>query len=1391
MSNLTAVFHQERIPDTQILSSFCGNFIPIITCSYNSPEEMMIDQIYQICVQYSTKIQIFRVNVQKNKDEISNKLELLNTYEIFDKIEYSDKFHSLLNNKNLNSIILSLSSYKISIIEYNIQYDTFNTLALYSIDQFFLGGKINTEKAFRIVTSLTYNYIVLLYDENKMSFLKKKKDDKKINNNASGIITGEHSYSDTINGEKYFLPTIYLNDLNIKYNIYNIINIYIPNKNLEYFYFTNSKEENKNKIHIYILYIESKLENTEINNTNTNPKIQNNNNNDNGVEKEENQINFNSYMREKVSLGLLSYNFKTNEYTGFEILFTGIDENAFDFTILEKEKGNFNENIAVIFSAYNLQIVNLKQKTCVNYIMNNSYNFIFTKLYPDSNKYIVDNSFIEDNNNLDLRGSGFLVINRKSFIFSDSKGRLYYTVLDDNNDISFDDVKIDNEYNRLCAPYNKILMLHPFIFFLSSPFSDGVILSYNKELNNYKITDKIISYSPIVNFHLVNDMNNDVKFAFTSGYGENSSLSFVYDQFLFYEMPKNAQEFYDIDYMKSVDYETNEYTKYLLCKLKNQKLVVLQNNIKDLVNISNNIEYNKDLNIINFGEIKINDVNNNEKKIVLIFETEIKLYDDNFNILNTLNNNFCNQNIKINRAKVAENFILLSNTLEKKYFLLGLYKNKIQINNNNNNDIIEIMINENLYIRYKELTHFLYNDFNEVIKANIISKLYLDKYELLSIYRNNMDIEIYDISDFLEYKDNMIIENNENGNISLKLLLKSSYVNYSPAILLSDNLNKNILYRSNSNLIIDFSNSINNIFNINNNESNSNLNSSFDLHLKNSVSFSIDSPDFVYFESLGNICILALTFKSGMLYIYTLYISEMTKDNKEIKSIGFKKKIIEKLINIDYREFFRINLDNLFIPFKNINKKSGILFNLESNRKIIYEINGELCILKINNKNNKSNFSSFCNFNNENINNGFIISEGGVIKYFNIYKDYYLSNYSLFIRTNKINRFPVLLTYIPNYNVNNNYDYYYSYIMIEKEMLSPNKFQYYMTLRGEEKQTLSEIKFDPDETVTECNVIDLPINIGNNNNTKKYIALGINIINDDLGEDNFINAKVSLYTKDNGKFELVYSKDGFKGIITMIQSLHNSILVAEGSKINIYSFIPGEEFIMNKYNYIECKNLTICNRYTNKLLLAGDIINSFNFMYMKYYNNINNNMNPIEIVIDTKDNNNIKVTTCNLWVIHNKKCCILFDEDNNGYIYLLSDNNSTRICDFNINKNINEIKFLRNQNESYYYFYSSLNGSIGFINHIENDVYEKLNYLCDFIYYHFPFNSGVNPKSFYSLNIQNNNNNNYQKPQGRFIDFNILDIFLKLSDKLQDIICNNILGVDKSIIIKSIYDLID
>ena len=60
----------------------------------------------------------------------------------------------------------------------------------------------------------------------------------------------------------------------------------------------------------------------------------------------------------------------------------------------------------------------------------------------------------------------------------------------------------------------------------------------------------------------------------------------------------------------------------------------------------------------------------------------------------------------------------------------------------------------------------------------------------------------------------------------------------------------------------------------------------------------------------------------------------MSEDNKEIKAIGFKKNLVEKLSEIDYLEFFRNSIDNLFIPFENVNNKSGIFFNLINNNKI-------------------------------------------------------------------------------------------------------------------------------------------------------------------------------------------------------------------------------------------------------------------------------------------------------------------------------------------------------------------------------------------------------------------------------------------------------------------------
>ena len=1391
ISSLTSIFHKEIIPDTQILSSFCGKFIPVLEgTSYDSMTET---KPAQICVQYSSRIKIYAISRIKNKEEF-NKLNLLNTYNIFDKITSAEKFNSLLSkNKSINSIILSLSSYKISIIEYDMLYNNFNTLALYSIDKFILSGMLKIEQSFKIISSLTYNYITFIFDDNKLCFLRKKQEKKLTEENKEKKPkTKLHAYSDTIGGDKYFHPSLYVNDLNNKYNIYKIINIYIPNKNSELFYYEYNNDYSNDKIYIYILYIESK---SDINISEI---------------KTEQNINFNSFMRNKINLGLLSYNLKSNEYIDFKILFSGLDENAFDFTVLDKI------NTAIIFSAYNLQIIDIHKKMSLNYIINKDYyNLIFSKLYIDNYKYKTFFNFFESN---DLRSGGHLVIDSEHFLFTDSQGKIFFVELNDINNIEtikFEQIVINNENKRLNSPYNKIILPYGKIFFVSSFFSDALLLQCNQEKKCYEIKDRIVNYSPIINFHLVNDdLNNEIKFVFTHGYANNSFISFAYRNLLFYQIKRNSPEILDnIDYMKTINNSDN-YTVFVLCKLESKKLIIFRNMNNYLYDISNQIEFNKDSNIINFGEIYINNEynnNTNDKLIVLIFETEIKFYNQNFALISSFNNNF-NENktsINITNVKCGENLCLIYNTQEKKYFLWGLYNNQMPKSNNNIN---EILLGQNLYLRYKQLTNYILdNNQNDLIELNMNSKMYLDKFIFLMVYRNKMLLEIYDITDFLKYKDNMILENNDKEKENkLKTLLISELINYTPPIIFNDNLNKNNLYRSDSNLNIDFLNSINDIFNPNNNNiisntesfTNINNNKSQEFVLKSTVSFSIDSPGFIYFGNLGNILILALTLKSEVLAIYTLYISEMTEDNKDIKSIGLKKAWVEKLSDINYRELFLKKVDNLFIPFENINNKNGILFNLENNMKIIYEINGEINLL--NNKMNKSSYGSFCNFNDLYCQNGFITYEGSALNFFVLFSNYNLSSNSLLIKTNQIKRFPSILTYTPEYT---NIQLIYNYISIEKEMISPDKFQYYLSLRKEEEQNIiTEYKFDTNEIITECTVIELQKSLGNSN-TYKYIALGILITTDD---DNLIKAKIKLYEykKENNKFELEMEKEGFKGAITLIQSLnnlnnlYNLILVGEGQKLNIYQFKLNEQYKFNLesiiFSFADNKNLSLSHKLINinknKYLLTGDIVDSFNLFYIKSIMNMNMNMQnqSLDIHLESKDNNHIHVTACDFWNINNKKCCIIIlDEENNGYIYSL-ENNNIRICDFHLNKNINEIRTRgQSDNNRSPSFYSSTNGSIGLFLHIDNDIYEKLNYLCEFIYYHFPFNSGVNPSLFYSINYVNDNNNNFEKPKGRFIDKNILDIFLKLSDKFQEFICNNVLETNKNELIQKITNLIN
>ena len=60
----------------------------------------------------------------------------------------------------------------------------------------------------------------------------------------------------------------------------------------------------------------------------------------------------------------------------------------------------------------------------------------------------------------------------------------------------------------------------------------------------------------------------------------------------------------------------------------------------------------------------------------------------------------------------------------------------------------------------------------------------------------------------------------------------------------------------------------------------------------------------------------------------------------------------------------------------------------------------------------------------------------------------------------------------------------------------------------QDENLINEIKFEKNEVITECTVIELQKTINNNNYNKKYIALGVTSITED---ENIINAKIKLF----------------------------------------------------------------------------------------------------------------------------------------------------------------------------------------------------------------------------------------------------------------------------------------
>ena len=1308
----TSILHKENIFSTLTYDAISGIFI-----NY----KLNPITLNQICINNKDHISIYEL-ILDNENE--NKIILLNDYYVFGEINMIEKFISLNKKYNnyCNSIILCLDNKKLSFIQYNFECEDFETLALYALSPINMDGKMFSNDNLKIYTNLKQKYIIYSYNDNKINILYINSDNlnnklniiNNNNNNNNDINNYKEEYYDTLGGDKYFNPSILI-DLN-ENNVYKIIKIYIYKKYED----INGLDINENSMSIdnnyifYLLYL----------------PIDN-----------KNKIN-------NINLAII-------ENKKFNILKENLNETIFDFFVLENQT-DFNINsIAILFGAYFIEIVNILNKTSQKIILNENYN-LNKNININSN---INNNIDQDNldyikKNIDLRGMGYLILNKFNFIFSTSTGELIFFSFN-NNYINFNLISSaiqENEKNfsELGSPYNHILMLNDYLFFLTSYYSDSLILNYN----NYKfnILYRINNYSPIINFHLIND-NGINMILFTNGYNKNGKINYLYDKFVY-----NGYDIIninlDLSYIKGIRFNGNLYSKYLISGTKDGKIVIFDNQKNEFKNITDITMINQESSLITCGLINVNDLDTIQF-IIIVCSSNIQIFDPYLKspILIRANEIF-NEEEKINKCKFGPNCIIISNQGNKKIILISFHRYMGNILNSKNL-YVEKKINQNICYRMKDLSDLI--NANNIYKFCINSKYFYNNLTYLIVYRSNKCLDIYNTLNLL-YTD---IKDKNN----IKPILSNNYIDEIPYIISNNNIKDYYRISSDPSYIINF--------NIQENNINKTL-----------------TPKSLYFDMLNTKGILIILYKEYILVIYQLFYHNINNNldnnnnnynaNNNIE-IKFKKIYIEYLFNIDYKEFFMLSSNNLFFSFNNINGVSGVFFNLKNYEKFIYEKNGKICILPITtNQKIKLNNSYLTEYSTESLENGFLILENSNLKFCFTPKNFIFSENNMLIKSVNLNRFPVIVNYKPKY-MPNNISYSYEYFIIEKELVN-NNFIYYLTKRNENELEY-EIQFAPNEIITQSEIVEIR-NIPGSTSLKQFLAVGVNIIDEKYGENYLFKSKIQLYDMDSENLTKIFESNennNIEGTISIIQNFNDQksgqmLLVGEGNKVILYEY--NSEELISKYK-IECKNLITCSKIQSKTLIIGDLLESFSWILLSTTQNKSLN-----------DNSKYPCSVIDFWKDEKKLGCILFDFRRNGHIFLVEKdiNEYEETADFYIGKVITNLKICNNIlvgnfNKNYYY-YGADDGTIGYFTPINEENFEILSTLCEFFYNQLPYKSGLNPKSFFVVK-----NFPITKEKGRFIDFKVLNYFLFMPFSFQKIIAENV-NTNRDKLIKIICDLL-
>jgi hypothetical protein len=812
---MSFAFHKELIKATSIDNIISGNFIENHPRLINNSNYLL----HQILLVRKNRFEVYDLFL--DNDQMS-KYNYITEYKIFGEIVAVDK--TRLSNKATDIIILAIDYAKIVFLEFDENCFDFKILCLYNLENENLsnGKKFYTD-TIQLMASVSYSSVFITTNEVNMTFLIKK--ENQMISDTLLVLNEEEQikYCDTINGENYFEPSFYINFRD--FGVLKIIKFYIPNKENELIdYDGHIQPVNDDVIIIQLLYVEGPGSmNTEVITSNI------------------------TFMKNKVNLALAYLSKSSHTVVKFDILNEDIDEHSYDMFSLTGSR------TIVILSPYVIQYVNFDSRQCVKIVLNTIYiavlnnhkNIDISLTYPRA-KHDISMA----TSNLDLRGGGYLVLNQSIFLLSDSKGTLFLFALNPNSDKLFSlDPIVLSEANQpvysLSTPYRFIAMPNPGLFVLASYHSDMIFIQY-RSTNEYLISNRLMNLSPIITFNTLQNSShpsyNNIKFVLTNGYDKNSYMTFVYDKF--FAEHKFQKELQEVSYMKSIKLDDDIYSRYLVIGLTKGVTSVFKSQDGVLEEITDLAEINQQQQ----QQTKLLYCFSFNKNIVLIFDKNVKIFDEGFRSILSVDFEELYKGEIIKQAKHSQNTIIL-NTYNEKFYKLDLYENDSE---------------EKLTFKFEEFTNNLNDKSGKVLTFTVNSKQ-INNNKYLLLYRDNNSLEIYDLE-------------------SLSLIFSNEFIAELPVILSDPSLNDNIkdLELCTSDVSANIVLNNNNIFQINQEQEN------------------LRRPEEIFFDILESKIVFSIIFNTGTIAFYEVFF----KDNQ----IRMKKFYVDFIENIDYRDLFNVKL---------------------------------------------------------------------------------------------------------------------------------------------------------------------------------------------------------------------------------------------------------------------------------------------------------------------------------------------------------------------------------------------------------------------------------------------------------------------------------------------------